>query len=293
MTAMNKNNLLLFLIIVFLGIGNFRLFAQKDSIVLKQEYFYKSKPIQVENNSLLFDFTQPNTDIYQILIPTEFTKDYSFKYLTYDPVRDPKRLIYNTGLCFGASLLDFAFLWSLPESSTQWDKEKMRTEGMLKQWSKNLEAGPVWDEDGFFFNWITHPWAGAVYYMNARGSGFKRWESFVYSALMSTFFWEFGVEDFIEIPSWQDLIITPIIGSLIGEVFFIWKGKIIRNERNVLNSYFLGRVTLFVMDPFNEILDMLGYKTKNNRQIYSSISLVDYDVSNEKPIFGMQVVLTF
>lgn len=290
---MNKNKLLPFLIVVFLGSGNFGLFAQKDSIVSKQDVFYHTKPIQIENNLLLFDSTRQYEDIYQILLPTQFTKNYNYKYLTYDPIRDPIRLVYNTGLCFGASLLDFAFLWSLPENSTHWDKEKIRKEGFIKQWSNNLDAGPVWDEDGFFFNWITHPWAGAVYYMNARGSGFKRWESFVYSTLMSTLFWEYGVESFIEIPSWQDLIITPIIGSFIGEVFFIWKGKIIRNERHVLNSYFLGRITLFVMDPFNELLDIFGYKTKNKKQTYTAIVPISYDYHSKKPILGIQVVHHF
>lgn len=290
---MNKIFSLLFLHIIFLGNGNFELFAQKDSISFKNHIIYQTKPLDLKNSSFQFISAQTDSNFFHSLQPTQFTKDYHFKYLTYDPIRDPRRLVYNTGLCFGASLLDFAFLWSLPEESTQWDKDQMRKEGMIKQWTTHLEAGPVWDEDGFFFNWITHPWAGAVYYMNARGSGFKRWESFVYSTLMSTLFWEFGVENFIEIPSWQDLLITPIIGSLIGEVFFIWKGKIIRNERNILNSYFLGRVTLFVMDPFNELLDMFGYKTKNKKQIYSAIVPVSYDYHSKKPILGIQVVAHF
>ena len=290
---MDKNKLLFLLIIILYGIGvdSFDLFAQKDSITLNKIIFHQTRPLQLENYPISIKTIQINQDIYAVLQPSQFAKDYNYKYLTYDPVRDPRRLVYNTGLCFGASLLDFAFLWSLPESSTQWDKQKIREEGLINQWGKNLEAGPVWDEDGFFFNWITHPWAGAVYYMNARGSGFKRWESFVYSTLMSTFFWEFGVENFIEIPSWQDLMITPIIGSFIGEIFFVWKGKIIRNERNVLNSRFLGRVTLFVMDPFNELLDVFGYKTKNKIQVYSAIIPVDSNYLTGKPIFGMHVVM--
>jgi hypothetical protein len=290
---MKKKKILLLLILIFYECSSFKIYAQQDSTAVKNMIFYQAKHLQLESNLLSINSIQIDPSNYQNLQPTQFTKDYNFKYLTYDPIRDPRRLVYNTGLCFGASLLDFAFLWSLPEDSTQWDKEKMRKEGMVKQWSNNLDAGPVWDEDGFFFNWITHPWAGAVYYMNARGSGFKRWESFVYSTLMSTLFWEFGVENFVEIPSWQDLIITPIIGSFIGEVFFIWKGKIIRNERNLLNSYFLGRVTLFVMDPFNELLDMFGYKTKNKKQIYSAIVPVSYDHYSKKNTLGIQVVLQF
>lgn len=290
---MNKKSILLFLSIIIFGADHFKLIAQKDSIQLKKHFYYQIQPLKLKSNLLPTNLMQINHAIYPILQPTQFTKDYNFKYFTYDPIRDPRRLVYNTGLCFGASLLDFAFLWSLPENSTHWDKEKIRKEGLIKQWGNNLDAGPVWDEDGFFFNWITHPWAGAVYYMNARGSGFKRWESFVYSTLMSTLFWEFGVESFIEIPSWQDLIITPIVGSFIGEVFFIWKGKIIRNERHVLNSYFLGRITLFVMDPFNELLDVFGYKTKNKKQTYTAIVPISYDYHSKKPILGIQIVHHF
>ena len=290
---MNKKTIFSLLILIFWTCGCLKIYAQHDSATVKKNIFYQSKPLQIGNNLLSINTIPTDLSDSQILHPTQFTKDFNFKHLTYDPVRDPKRLIYNTGLCFGASLLDFAFLWSLPEESTQWDKEKMQKEGMIKQWSNNLDAGPVWDEDGFFFNGITHPWAGAVYYMNARGSGFKRWESFVYSTLMSTLFWEFGVENFIEIPSWQDLIITPIIGSLIGEVFFIWKGKIIQNDRNLLNSYFLGRITLFVIDPFNELLDMFGYKTKNKRQMNATIAPVSYDYHSKNPVLGIQLVYHF
>jgi len=289
---MNKKIIFLLLILFFYE-STLKVFSQQDSTVVENTFFYKTKPLQIKNYALSINSIQIDPSNYQILQPTQFTKDYNFKYLTYDPIRDPRRLIYNTGLCFGASLLDFAFLWSLPEDSTQWDKEKMRKEGMVKQWSKNLESGPVWDEDGLLFNWVAHPWVGAVYYMNARGSGFKIWESFIYSTLMSTLFWEFGLENFVEIPSWQDIIITPIIGSLIGEVFFICKGKIIRNERNLLNSYFLGRVALFVMDPFNELLDMFGYKTKNKKQIYTAIVPVSYNHHSKKNTLGIQIVYKF
>jgi hypothetical protein len=142
-------------------------------------------------------------------------------------------------------------------------------------------------------NYIIHPWAGGVYYMTARGSGYKRWESFTYSVLMSTFFWEYGVESFAEIPSIQDLIITPVIGSIIGEGFFIAKGKIIQNERRILNSKFLGNTTLFIMDPFNEVLDMFGYKSNNKVVAYSSFIPIERNIFTGKQTWGLQVGIKF
>ena len=231
----------------------------------------------------------------EITLPktTAFTIDYTQKYLVYDPVKDPKRLLFNTGLFMGTALASYGILWVLPESFTGWDKEEMLEYGMWHRWKDNVTAGPIWDEDGIFLNWIAHPWAGAVYFMSARGSGFNKWESFAYSAIMSTFFWEFGVEAFAEIPSWQDLIITPILGSIIGEQFFRWKGNIIRNDKKVLNSKILGGVSLFFMDPFNLLLDGFGYQTKNKMQTYSVIAPIEYDFVSGKTIWGVQLVVRF
>jgi len=270
-----------------------QIFYSQDIPVEVNNIYHKSKSLQFGE-----DLTFQNAFELQekeITIPktTAYTIDFIQKKLVYDPVRDPKRLVYNTGLFMGTALASFGILWVLPESFTNWNKEEMLEYGMLRRWKDNVTSGPVWDKDGFFLNWIMHPWSGAVYFMSARGSGFNKWESFGYSAIMSTFFWEYGIEAFAEIPSWQDLLITPIVGSVLGELFFNWKGNIIRNERKVLNSKALGGVSLFLMDPFNMIIDGLGYKTKNKMQIYSSITPIDYDFSSGKTIWGIQMVVRF
>ncbi len=86
-----------------------------------------------------------------------------------------------------------------------------------------MEYGPRVDEDGVVLNYVMHPYFGAIYYMTARSSGFKAVESFMYSALMSTFFWEYGVEAFAEKPSTQDLILTPVLGSVMREGYLLCK----------------------------------------------------------------------
>lgn len=212
--------------------------------------------------------------------------------LVYPPAqRDWRRLGYDSGMYLGATVIAFGVLWVMPESVTNWDKEEMREKGILWKWKENVKAGPVWDEDDWVLNWITHPYCGGIYYMTARSSGFTVMESFGYSAIMSTFFWEYGIEAFAEVPSIQDLVITPVIGSMVGEGFFYAKKSIIKHDKKVLQSRFLGITTLFFMDPFNTILDGFGYKEKVKTQM--NIAPVGVNPFSKAPVWGVQFSASF
>jgi len=277
---------------LFLSVGSLSVFSQNDSVVTTNIY-YKTKPLQFGNELLLSNQVDIPENIPDYLVISGPAMDYYNSRLIYDPVRDPKRLGLNTALYVGGTMVAFTILWLSPESFSGWDKDKIREEGLIKQWKENVRAGPVWDHDDLFLNWIMHPYIGGIYYMSARGSGYKWWESFLYSTIMSTFFWEYGVEAFAEIPSWQDLVITPVLGSVVGELFFIAKGSIIRNDRRILNTRVLGITAMLLMDPMNEILNGLGYKTKNKIQTYSVIGPIDYDPISQKSIWGLQVAVRF
>jgi hypothetical protein len=205
--------------------------------------------------------------------------------------KDYRRLGIDTGMFFGATVIAFGVLYAMPESVTNWDKEDMKENGIFTKWKQNVKAGPVWDEDDWVLNWITHPYSGGVYYMTARSSGFNMFESFVYSAIMSTFFWEYGVEAFAEIPSYQDLMITPVIGSVVGEGFFYAKKSIVKHDRKVLNSKFLGYTSLFLMDPFNTLLDSFGYKERQKAQL--NLTPVGFDKGANKAIWGLNFNMQF
>ena len=274
---MSKINI--FLKVVVLLLFSFNSFAQNDSIVRISD--------SILPDAVKVPITPSNVESSNDTI-SSVTKS-----PIYNPQRDPKRLLYNTGMYAGAAVASFGLLWIAPESISKWDKQEMKEEGLFNKWKENVKEGPAFDEDEFFMNYVIHPWAGGVYYMTARGSGYKRWESFTYSFLMSTFFWEYGIEAFAEVPSTQDLFITPIVGSIIGEGFFIAKGKIIQNERRVLKSKFLGNTILLVMDPFNEVLDVLGYKTNKKVLTYSSFVPLERNVFTGKQTWGMQVVVKF
>jgi len=212
--------------------------------------------------------------------------------IAYPPAkRDYTRLGYNTAMYLGATVVAFGILYAMPESATNWDKEAMKENGITYKWKQNVKAGPVWDEDDWVLNWITHPYSGGVYYMTSRSAGFNMFESFLYSAFMSTCFWEYGIEAFAEIPSKQDLIITPVVGSVIGEGFFYAKKSILRNDRRVLRSRFLGYTSLFLMDPFNTMLDSFGYKEKTKTQL--GVAPVGFDKGANKAIWGLNFSMQF
>ena len=212
--------------------------------------------------------------------------------MTYPPLhRDWRRLGYTTSMYLGATVIAFGVLWVMPESATNWDKEEIKEKGLLWKWKENVKAGPVWDEDDWVLNWITHPYCGGIYYMTSRSAGFTAWESFGYSAIMSTFFWEYGIEAFAEIPSIQDLIITPVFGAMVGEGFFLAKKSILKHDKKVLKSRALGITTLFFMDPFNTILDGFGYKDRVKTQM--NIAPVGVNQFTKSPVWGVQFSASF
>ncbi len=212
--------------------------------------------------------------------------------VVYPPARrDWRRLGYTTSMYLGATVIAFGVLWVMPESATNWDKEEIKEKGLLWKWKENVKAGPVWDEDDWVLNWITHPYSGGIYYMTSRSAGFSRLESFAYSTIMSTFFWEYGIEAFAEIPSIQDLVITPVVGSVVGEGFFLAKKSILRHDKKVFNSRFWGITTLFLMDPFNTILDGLNYKEKVKTQM--NVAPVGVNQFSKAPIWGVSFSASF
>lgn len=171
-------------------------------------------------------------------------------------------LLGNTGLFFGAAIGAAAILYVLPESFSNWDREEIRKDG-FGNWWKNVKAGPVIDHDDWVLNYVAHPYVGSIYYMSARSAGFNAGYSLLYAFGMSTVFWEYGVEAFAEVPSVQDLIVTPIGGAIIGEGFYILKRKILSDNYYLLNSKFLGHTVAFLIDPVTEVKGIFRKNPKN------------------------------
>jgi len=171
---------------------------------------------------------------------------------------DWHRLWLNTAVYAGAFVGTLSVLECLPEDATSWNRAEIRNTPMFKRWYNNVfKLGPKWDTDSWIFNYIMHPYAGAVYFMSARSSGFNFWRSLLYSATVSTIGWEFGIEAFMERPSIQDLFITPCVGSIIGECFYRVKRRLVENDYYIAGSRTLGNIVAFFIDPVNEVLGLM------------------------------------
>ncbi len=166
---------------------------------------------------------------------------------------DWHRLWINTATLIGAFVGTLLVLECLPEDATSWNRAELQDVPLFKRWHNHvIKKGPEWDHDKFYFNYILHPYAGAAYFMAARSCGFNFWRSALYGSIISTVGWEFGIEAFMERPSIQDIFVTPIVGSCIGEGFYHVKRWLVDNDYRLFGSPVLGGILAFLVDPVNE-----------------------------------------
>lgn len=175
---------------------------------------------------------------------------------------DNDMLRRNTLTMFGAGAATMGFLYMMPSGFTNWEDDN---KSPFRKWWDNVSREPVWDKDDIFLNYVTHPYAGAIYFMGARSSGANFWTSAAYSFALSTFFWEYGIEAFAERPSIQDLIVTPVAGSVLGEWFYRVKRDILENDGQLWGSAVWGKTALFLMDPITEVNNIIWECDKPNR----------------------------
>lgn len=222
---------------------------------------------------------------------------YELPYSVTGSSHDWKRLWLNTAVLGGAFVGTLAVLQCLPEDATSWNRAELQDVPLFKRWRNHvIKKGPEWDHDKFYFNYILHPYAGAVYYMGARSCGFNAWQSLLYCTCISTIGWEFGIEAFMERPSIQDIFITPIVGGLIGEYFYKLKRKIVGNGYRLGGSPLLGNIVVFLVDPVNEVIGLFaGNECRKMRTVSADSTLSSSFVfqSGHGVNLGLSLAYTF
>lgn len=183
---------------------------------------------------------------------TEFKKEINISGM----LSTDKNVVTETRNLFLASLGVVGALYMMPESVTKWDKNDARNIG--EKWKDNVTKGPVMDKDDWAINYIGHPVSGAIYYQVARGLDMSPLQAFGYSFVMSTFFWEYGVEAFAETPSIQDLWSTPILGALMGEIFYRLENRIKANGGEVMGSKRAGNMAMILLNPASALSDKIN-----------------------------------
>jgi len=123
----------------------------------------------------------------------------------------------------GWQVVATAIIYNAPFEVSNWSEDEKDNLG-FDQWRDNV-TDVVWDEDHWAINYVVHPYWGAGYYIRGRERGFNRKESFWISVLYSTVY-EFGIESFLEQPSIQDIIVTPLAGTALGLYFENVRGRI-------------------------------------------------------------------
>ena len=181
----------------------------------------------------------------------QINKTYRWHYGKYKDISE--QTTYMTFIHIAAA----GILYLMPESVTKWDKSTMSFSTVTDKWKLDVKAGPVWDKDDWVINYIGHTYQGAAYYVVARHSGFDWKGAFLFSTICSTFMWEYGFESFAEVPSIQDLIVTPIAGSLLGELLLHGEETIMENDGKVLGSKMLGKISLVLIDPAGSMIRSL------------------------------------
>ena len=80
----------------------------------------------------------------------------------------------------------------------------------------NVTRPPVWTTTPGEPNHVSHPYWGATYYIRARERDSASSPLFAGIPHCSRPSTQYGPEAFFERPSAQDLMVTPILGSLVG-----------------------------------------------------------------------------
>ncbi|GEM79497.1 hypothetical protein VSU01S_17420 [Vibrio superstes NBRC 103154] len=225
-------------------------------------------------------------------------------YLTISDGRDWDYLAEQTYTILGLSVATVGLMTLLPESITKWEDDDRDLSKLGDKWVENVKAGPVWDRDEHVLNYIMHPYFGGVYYTAARHAGFNEFESFAYSFTMSTFFWEYGVEAFAEVPSWQDLFVTPVFGAVVGELMLQGEQEVLANGGRVWGSETMGGISLFFLNPVGKIhywiTDSWGGDTEASFVTNpwfgyqdAAVFALDAGAPYDRQFIGMQVSLKF
>lgn len=212
----------------------------------------------------LADRALVDSDAHRMLGPTETA---GREEVSLDPDRTglARDTLYFLGIQFAA----LAVLYASPEGVSGWSEEQIDAAGYAR-WRENIGKFEF-DRDAWWINYALHPYWGAAYHTRARERGFGRWQAFWYSALLSTEY-ELGAEALFENPSIQDLLVTPIFGSLLARSVEPWRRRVLARSRtpNVLE-----RAGLILSDPLgaiNRLVDRLARRSAPTLQVRVAVT---------------------
>lgn len=150
----------------------------------------------------------------------------------------PKRFLYSQTILWPASIAAHTYLY------IKEDVEVAKAVS-LQKYRRTFTLPPVWDSDHWSWNYEVHPVMGSFSYLAYRNRQAHWLEAFAGAALNSAIY-EYIIAGGTQQPSYNDLIVTPILGSLLGEGIYQLKKKMLRDHDMKLWE----KIVITVTDPF-------------------------------------------
>lgn len=231
---------------------------------LKQKEFLLPKHYSLKFDSLSYSSLTYKKDLSFSNFSNQYFQSYidSLKSGTTTP--NQKHLLRNQYSSFwqkagrgelligGIEVIGMTTLILMPKEVTKWEP------GWMKSAEKNIARAfstlPVWDHDDWALNYIGHPIAGSYYYNAVRSQNATRFQSFLFATVQSCI-WEYIIEGVAERPSIQDLFVTPVVGSLLGEPIHLLTMNMRKN-----GFRFFEKVFVLVFNPMFVINNGFGPK---------------------------------
>jgi hypothetical protein len=206
-------------------------------------------------------------------------------------VPDSAGLVRDTQYFLGYQFAVLGVLYVMPEGISGWSSEQKEQRKVDKWW--NNVRSPTWDKDKHYLNYIAHPYWGAAYYVRAQERGYDRAAAFWYSVLLSSLF-ELGAEAIFEQPSIQDLVVTPVFGSLLGIHFMEWRGQ--TRARVVANGQmrFRHRAVFATTDPLGAVNRLVDQVIGRDVDVLVAPFIVQpsaFQPGHTEPAFGVRLYI--
>lgn len=155
-----------------------------------------------------------------------------------------------------------AAIWGFDRFASKAEYAKIN----LSSWKYNIKQGWEWDQDRFEINFIGHPYSGTLYYNAARSLNYNFYQSSLFAA-GGSLMWEYFGEN--TLPSYNDIICTPINGIFLGEILYRLSSNILDDRTRGLERV-TREILAGIINPIrglNRVLQGKSFRT-TNKEIY-------------------------
>jgi hypothetical protein len=161
-----------------------------------------------------------------------------------------QRFAYSQAILWPSSIGGHLYLYIVQDQLDELDRLYS-----LKTWKQTFTSPPVWDHDSISWNYGAHPIMGSFSYLSYRNRN-AHWTEAVAGSALNSILYEYVIAGATQKASLNDLIVTPVLGSILGEGIYQLKKIMLRDHR--LST--LEKVALTLTDPFEVFYYGFSYK---------------------------------